>query len=192
MGDVVRLPDADRDGRQSLGVSLYLAASSATFVVLALLFLFVRTEATPWPPRGASAPPAWFPLLPTLLVGGVTLALRAGVQDLLAARLAALRRHLSVALALGAAYALAGSALWVVLSIRGYRAPSPTGAVFVLIFTWLGVHGLLGLGTLAWVRRGVKSGRYHALNSVHVRFVARLWYFVAAHWIATWILLFVL
>ncbi|HWV39529.1 MAG TPA: hypothetical protein VN033_13760 [Vulgatibacter sp.] len=192
MGDVVRLPDADRDGRQSLGVSLYLGASSLTFVLLLSLFLVVRTDATPWPPRGASSPPAWLPLLPTLLVGGVALALRAGVQDLLAARLIGLRRRLSVALALGAAYALAGSALWVVLSSRGYRAQSPPGAVFVLLFTWLGVHGILGVGTLAWVRRGVKSGRYHALNSVHVRFVARLWYFVAVHWIAAWILLFVL
>lgn len=190
MGDVVRLPDADRDGRQSLGVSLYLAAASATFVLLAFLFVIVRTEATPWPPRGASPPPPWLPLLPTILVGGVALSLRAGVQDLVSARLVELRRHLTVALALGAGYALTGSMLWVDLSSRGFRTQSPPGAVFVLLFTWLGVHGLLGVGTLAWVRRGVKRGRYHALNSVHVRFVARLWYFMAAHWIAAWVLLF--
>jgi len=190
MGEVVRLPDADRDGRQSLGVSLYLLASSATWVLLASLFLFVRTEATPWPPRGASVPPVWIPAAPTILVAGLVLVLRASVQDLVAARLAGLRRRLTWALGLGAAFALAGSVLWVVLSIRGYRSQSPPGAVFVLLFTWLGVHGLMGVATLAWVRGGVKSGKYHARNSVHVRFVARLWYFVAAHWLATWILLF--
>ncbi|HEY0839444.1 MAG TPA: hypothetical protein VGD74_04610 [Vulgatibacter sp.] len=192
MGDVVRLPDSDRDGRQSLGVTLYMVVSSLTFATLLFMFVLLRSERAPWPPEGASSPPGWLVLAPTIFVAGVLASLRAGVRNLLEARLASLKRQLSWALALAGGFAVAGSALWTFLTLQEYRVGSPPGAIVFMLFAWLAAHGVLGIATLAFVRRGVRTGRYHARNSVHVRFVARLWYFVAAHWAVACVSLFLM
>ncbi len=192
MGEVLRLPDSDPDGRRSMGVTLYLIASALMFGGLLMLFAMLRGQAKAWPPLGAGALPRLLPALATALAVSITLTLRRASRDIVAARLVHLRGRLSAAIIQGAIFAAVGTTLWISMAIGGYRANDPLGGLLYLLLSVYGIHVLGGLSLLSWIRRGVIAGRYHARNSIHLRLVARLWYFLSACWLALYLLLFVI
>lgn len=165
-----------------LGMILFIFVEMMVFAGLISAFVIVKQAALPgtWPPPDQPRLPWQETLVNTsalLASGGVLLkaqrALRSG-------DLAAARKRVGIAMALGAFFVAFQGFEWVGLIGQGLTMlSSQLGSFFYLIVGCHALHALVALSALAWVHRRMRSADFkpHVLTTA-----ALFWYFVVAVW----------
>ncbi len=176
---------------KTLGMVLFLGSWTMAFLTLFLSFLVVRGRQPAWPPAGVVLPSAQLALFGTLLLLASSLVLHAAVVRGRQGRAGFLSLW-SLAGALGLAFAVLQTRLWLDLWSAGSRPETGVYESLFFALTWFHaahvVCGLLGLGL---VLVGGATGRYSAARISTPVNIALFWHFVGAVWLVLFLALFV-
>lgn len=181
-GKVRRLPDTDADGRDSLGMSIFLLSSTMSFGGLLILYANLRGDAA-WPPSAGAGATLALAIAATLVIAISSVALHGGVQAVVHARPRALPRCLAFTIALGVAFLALEVLIWLRLWHGGFALGTAQAGVFYALTGFHFLHVIVALGLLVWLVPGALRERYHARNHVRVRLVARFWHFLGVNWL---------
>ncbi len=193
-------------GTGNLGMWLFLAALSMLFGATVVGYLFIRAQATTWPPAG-------MPALPLSLIASTVLILASSFTAQGALMAARAQRHdvlmkgLLLTFVLGLLFFVSQSVSWAEMFpavqkiglrgviVPGAPRPDPTARQFAFLFYTLTVlhalHVLGGLIAFALVRFGRLVYRQPVLMLGRVRHAVVYWHFLAAVWVVLYAVLLI-
>jgi len=164
-------------------MGMFLGAESVFFAGLIAAFLYLRLNASDWPPPSQPRLPVFITGLNSLLLLASGYTMRAGLRSVRRGDAAGLIRGLGLTLLLGAVFLVVQGSEWARLIGFGLTFSSGTyGATF---YTVVGLHGLHVLAAITWlgvVLMAAKKDRFAAPHCLGVFLCGMYWYFVVALW----------
>ena len=167
-----------------LGILVFIAFETMTFLGLIIAYLVTRAGSFAWPPPHLPRLPVAVTAVNTavLLFSGYTM--HGGARAIRAGRQHGLRLALAVTAILGGAFLLVQGTEWVRLLRQGLTLTSSLyGATFYIL---IGLHALHVVGAVTWlliVLILARRGHFTAKQHVGVTVCATYWYFVCGLWV---------
>lgn len=187
-------PDRDQvnpPGTGTFGFAVLLASLSVLFVASVAGYLYVRINASQWPPAGMPGLPISLWLSTAVLLGCsvfVHRALKAIQKD----DQKGLRRNLLWTLVLGSLFLVLQTLNYVGLAQSNLTAKTNLyGFTFYLLTGLHAAHVIGGLIPLAIVTRRARRGRYSSFFHPGVTYSAMYWHFLDGAWVVLFAVLLI-
>ncbi|MEW5851639.1 MAG: heme-copper oxidase subunit III [Myxococcota bacterium] len=190
-GQVIGLPETDRDGRLSLGMNLFLLSWAGSFLGLLGCYVFLRVFATEWKPAGAPGIPLLLPSVATFILAVSSVTAQKGLNAVRHARPQELFPLLLATWGLGVLFTVIQFVVWVTLWNAGMSARGTYAGTFYAITIFHALHVVVALGLLGWLARDARRGAFHGRNYIRVTMVTRFWHFLDVSWLLIFLLVYV-
>jgi heme/copper-type cytochrome/quinol oxidase subunit 3 len=185
MGAIVPYPPprARQEWTAYLGMVIFLGSWAMMFGSLFFAYGMVRARANEWPPSDLPELPLGLPGFNTALLGASSAILQLGVRWLRTGKTSLAGPAVGASLALGALFVSLQAVTWERLLDEGLTpSGGPYGSVFYALTCFHALHVVVGLVALAFICRGVFTGKYTAARFLTVRLWTLYWHFVGAVW----------
>ncbi len=175
----------------SVGMIIFLGASSMMFAALFFVYLMLRAREPFWPPNGTTLP-LLVPSLNTAIIALSSLTMHRSWTSARSVTPKGFTRWLWATLLLGAAFLVSQTWMWIELWTRGFRVNTDLfSSVYYLLTVIHGLHALIGFVVLASLVPAALWPATLPRRLARLRLVGMFWHFVGAIWLLVFVSVYV-